>query len=249
MIFSLTRKLPKPIRNILQRVYNLWMLRVVPDERIVGEVAEYYELSRKETRRLMGSGRQLNANLWRAFHPKNDQEKNEFYEFTPFYIFELLYWHMQRDQRSFRSAIIEASRGEVLDFGGGPGDLTAELAGEGLSVTYADVQGKTFDFARWLFQKRGLAVKTINLSKEQLEGGYDTIICIDVIEHVPDAKATLQMLLSHLNPGGSLMITNLHIDTVPETHPMHSKVDFGAAEHLTVQGLKQKSSWLREKSS
>lgn len=241
---SLVKALPRPIKNILRRLYNIWRLRLIVDNKIVDEVSEYYELSRKETMRLMKSGRQLNADLWRAFHPKSDQEKNEFYEFTPFYIFELLCWHMQRDQRNFRNAIVEAAHGEVLDFGGGSGDLTAKLAEVGLSVTYADVHGKTFDFAKWLFKKRKLSVKMVNLSKDRLGGKYDTIICIDVIEHVPDPKETLYMIVSLLNRGGSLIITNLEVEEILETHPMHNKVDFGAEEYLASHGFIREKPWL-----
>ena len=63
--------------------------------------------------------------------PKTEEEVEKFYEITPYYPFELAYWHMQRYQRKFRKEIVNLSFGEVLDYGAGIGDLCIELAKRG----------------------------------------------------------------------------------------------------------------------
>jgi len=244
MLVTLGRKLPKPVQFPLRWVYDKWRLRVTFDNRLIGEMAEYFELSFSEVKHLMKSGIRLNADLWRASHPRNEKEIAHFYAYTPFYVFELAYWHMQQDQRSFRQQIMKASHGNVLDFGGGIGDLSVQLAERELSVTYADIEGKTFDFASWLFQKRNTSIKVVNLSEDGLKEMYDTIICIDVIEHVPNSKETLSMLIDHLNDEGILIITNLEMQEVLDIHPMHNTVNFGAEKYLKAQGLKKETPWL-----
>ncbi len=182
-------------------------------------------------------------------NPKTDEEKRHFYETTPFYIFELLWWHMTRYQKNFRVKVLELAQGSVLDFGGGPGDLSVALAKQGLKVTYADVEGRTFEFAKWLFQRNGVTIPMTNLSKEKVQGNYDTIICIDVIEHLPKAKEALKELALRLNSGGKLIVTNLVVgDESLLNHPMHEKVNLDDPVFLSSIGLKKTdTSWLLTK--
>src|SRR5688572_13984992 len=130
----------------------------------------------------MASAGKTNAFFWNYL--KISGRQDSFYQMTPFYILELAVWHMTRYQRVFRSKIVQLSSGKVLDFGGGIGDLSLVLAQKGFSVTYADVSGETFSFAKYLFSKYSLPITMVDLSKEKIGSGYDTIICIDVIEHL-----------------------------------------------------------------
>lgn len=245
MITSVARKLPKPVKGPLRWFYDKWRLRVTLDRQFVRDLAEYFNLSEREVIYFLKQGLRMHADLWKASRSRSEEEVKEFYTFTPFYIFELAYWHMQRDQRIFRKQVASCAHGDVLDYGGGIGDLCADLAERGLCVTYADVEGRTFEFAKWLFKKRNTSVDVINLSEEGLTKEYDTIICLDVIEHVPTPKELLIQLTSHIKKGGSLIITNLQVDEVLKIHPMHYKVDFSAEEYLGSIGFhKGEFPWL-----
>lgn len=220
---------------------------VVLDRKLVHEITEYLMLSRNETIAMLKLGTRLNALLWHTYHPETEKEIRIFYEITPFYIFDLAYWHMERYQRKFRDKVVEVAYGDTLDYGGGIGDLSVRLAEKGLSVTYGDMPGATLEFAKWLFIKRGYDIKIIDLGKEHPSNQYDTIICIDVIEHVTDPVDTLNRISGSLKDKGKLVITGLR-GYVADTHPMHQKIEFDSEKLLESLGLRKiREDWLWEK--
>lgn len=102
------------------------------------------------------------------------------------------------------------AKGRVLDYGGGIGALSIMLAQAGIKdITYLDVPGKTFEFAKWRFKRRGLDITAIEGSelKDKLSGLYDTIFCLDVIKHLLNPLLHTKRLADHLTSGGKLFIT------------------------------------------
>ena len=93
---------------------------------------------------------------------------------------------------------------------GGIGDLCIKLAEKELDVTYGDVRTKNMEFAKRLFEKRGYKIKVLDIVNEfdHLED-YDTILCIDVIEHIPHPEVVLERMTKHLRNNGRLIITEL----------------------------------------
>lgn len=248
LIAEATKRLPHPLKVIIHPFYNRWA--VVLDKEMIQNIMEYFDLSHNETIYMLRLGCKLNAAYWRMFHLKNKEEISRFYEVTPFYVFDLAYWHMGRGMRRFMEEISAVASGDTLDYGGGIGDLSSKLAAKGLNVTYADVSGITLNFARWLFKKRSQNVQIIDLTHEELTGNYSTIICTDVIEHVPNPKASLEMMARILKPGGRLIITNLGSLEATELHPMHQKILFNAEELLNSRGLfRADRQWLWVKST
>jgi len=241
--------LPLPLRVVIRRLR--WYIfvsrnqRVSWDRQLVRDIAEYFNLSYKETILLLKLGCKLNALLWNALHPETEEEISRFYKITPFYIFDLAYWHMWKGMRKFSDEILKVADGDTLDYGGGIGGLCIKLAEKGLDITYSDVPGRTFEFAKWLFEKRGYNIRAINLEKEELQDQYNTIICIDVIEHVPNPEDVLYRMASSLRKGGKLIITQLQGLEDVGVHPMHFKMKFNAEELLKSLGLsKTDRKWL-----
>lgn len=226
--------MPEPIKKPLRWIYHKWNIKI--DEEIIRDLEKYYNLGRKEVIRLLKSAGQLNADFWRCLNPKTEEEIKKFYEDTPFYVFNLVDWHSSRYQRNLRSKIVELAQGRVLDYGGGMGDLCVKIAEKGLDVDYADLQGKTFEFAKWLFSKNNYNINMINLSKNKLSKKYDTVLCIDVVEHVKDPKFLLKDLVEHLEDNGRLIITALHPD-ISEKTPQHFEIKFGPEKYLNSLGM------------
>ena len=115
--------------------------------------------------------------------------------------------------------------------------MSIKLAEKGLNVTYAEIQGITMDFARWLFEKRGyknkIEVLDVEKDVEKLWGKeYDTIICIDVIEHIPHPEIVLEKMARCLKENGKLIITQLKSSGPVEDAPMHFEINFDKAEKL-----------------
>lgn len=215
---------------------------------MIKDLREYFNLDRKEVIWLMKSGTRLNAVYWHILNPKTNKEIQNFYQTNPFSVFSLAFWHSKTSQRLFRSKVISLAQGEILDYGAGIGDLCLKLAKKGFNIDYADVCGKTFEFAKWLFQKKGCDIKMIDLTKNKLSKKYDTIICIDVIEHLINPRIVLKDFAAHLRNKGKLIITNLNSPVLKE-HPMHIEMKFKAEEYLNSLGIvKLKEPWLWQKS-
>ena len=211
---------------------------VILDRRLIDDIAEFDGVTRRQCLERLRTGLSSNAELWARTSPATPEEVLDFYRRSPHYIYELAWWHMTRKQRAFRKYVISlCKKGKILDWGGGIGILSMELARRGFSVTYADLQGKTADFAQWLFKKRGSLVDVKIIGRDGLDI-YDTIVCLETIEHVPDPLATLALLRRHTAPGGRLIISGLMAQTEP-SHPMHiarvSEADLAACGFTKIK--------------
>jgi 2-polyprenyl-3-methyl-5-hydroxy-6-metoxy-1,4-benzoquinol methylase len=81
-------------------------------------------------------------------------------------------------------------------------------------------------------------------NKDELRGEaikFDTVISLDVLEHMPDLPGELNYLNSLLAPGGRLILT------VPmgatKSHPMHLAHEVRAIEILTKFGFRNVKDW------
>jgi len=230
MIRKLVRKLPPWIVRVLRTAYNRWNYAVHIDRRMTRDLSEYFRVTYEQAVCLFKVGTRLNAEVWGVLCPQEVEQMARFYQLTPFYIFSGTYWHMSRAQRWFRREVVKLSKGYVLDYGGGIGDLSLMLAQAGLNVTYVDVGGKTFDFARWFLARRGRSdVLMLDIEKDWERiwaRKYGTIICVDVIEHVPEPELVLARMAASLTEKGKLFITGLHCVGASDDHPMHLKITF-----------------------
>ena len=144
-----------------------------------------------------------------SYDTLTEEELMRFYTTTNHYIYELPLWNA-RDARGYyiRSIIlpyIKKNRYQnILDFGGGSGDLCIALKETGLSVSYTDINEPLIDFCRWRFQKRNLAIQVF--SAQELTGKtFDCIVSFDVFEHFMNLPEKVADLYHHIRGGGSLI--------------------------------------------
>ena len=242
IIKGIEKHLPKQIKEPLKRIYAKWNSKIILDKGLIKDLIEFYnanfnyhdfKLSYSDTIFLCKLGTRLNADLWNIINPKTEEEIKKFYEITPYYLFEAAYVLMDIQHRRFRKRIMNYAFGDVLDYRGGIGIISLELAKKGLNVTYGDVSGITMNFAKWLFEKRGYAISVIDLEREpELLREYDTIICRDVIEHIPHPEVVLERMARCLKENGRLIITQLKSSGPVEDAPMHFEINFDKAEKL-----------------
>src|SRR3989339_452762 len=237
--------LPNFLKKIAKNFYRKLGSFIILDMDFVNYLSEHFRVSKKEILWLLKFGNRIDSNLWLILNPQTEEEEKIFYNTTPFYIFDLAFWHMTLAQRHFRSKIIKIVKGNVLDYGGGIGDLCLAMSKDGLRVDYADVGGRTFDFAKQMFQKKGVNnISMINLNNENISKNYDTILAIDVIEHVPNAKEVIVNLIKHLNKNGRLVVTGLRINEDSQIHPMHQKINFNKEYLISLGLLSTNEPWL-----
>jgi 2-polyprenyl-6-hydroxyphenyl methylase/3-demethylubiquinone-9 3-methyltransferase len=95
----------------------------------------------------------------------------------------------------------------ALDVGCGAGLLTEPLARLGAQVTGLDAAPEVIAVAREHASAMDLDIDYRASSVEALEGHFDLITCMEVIEHVADAAAFAKALAKRLAPGGLLILS------------------------------------------
>ena len=95
----------------------------------------------------------------------------------------------------------------ALDVGCGAGLLAEPLARLGASVTGLDASPELITVAREHAAGQGLDIDYRAGELEELEGQFDLVTCMEVIEHVADPAAFVKALGRHLAPNGLLIIS------------------------------------------
>lgn len=142
----------------------------------------------------------------------NPEEIMNFYAQTENYIPELMITAATEDKQRLTRFVVAHCLKEgvkkILDFGCGIGEDSIVAALNELDTTAVDIEGKTFDFAKWRFRKYSINVKTIGIKYYRpLDVKYDAITCFEVLQHVPDPEKTLEHFYERLNKNGILFIT------------------------------------------
>lgn len=98
----------------------------------------------------------------------------------------------------------------VLDIGCGGGLVSEPLARLGAHMTGIDPARENIEAARAHAEPQGLAIDYRATTVEALvEAGaqFDAVLCLEVVEHVPDPAAFLALCTKLVRPGG-LMVTS-----------------------------------------
>lgn len=95
----------------------------------------------------------------------------------------------------------------ALDVGCGAGLLAEPLARLGAEVTAVDAARELIDAALAHSVAQGLTIDYRAIGVEQLEGQFDLITAMEVIEHVADPQPFLASLAARLAPGGLLILS------------------------------------------
>ena len=106
------------------------------------------------------------------------------------------------------------ARKTVLDIGCGGGILAESLAGRGATVTGIDLSEKALGVARLHLLESGKKVDYRKISAEELAverpGEFDIVICMEMLEHVPDPASIVTACATLLKPGGHAFFSPLN---------------------------------------
>ena len=123
------------------------------------------------------------------------------------------------------SLLAEHVSGKILEVGSGHGVLTERLAHLG-HVTASDPSERAVELLRKRFADNpNVAVVEGDAESVPGEGLYDTIVMINVLEHIPDDVGALATLSKKLRPGGKMVMW------VPAFNLLYSRFDSAIGHH------------------
>ncbi|MBD2520862.1 class I SAM-dependent methyltransferase [Nostoc sp. FACHB-973] len=141
------------------------------------------------------------------------------------YLFDLGSWHLAEYDYIEKTLLLIAdhAQGRVLDFGGGIGTHTiaAALCPQVEQVFYCDINPISRDFARYRSEQLGLSNKITFCEEIPVEETFDTIICFDVLEHLPDPSQQLLRFHEILKPEGKAILNWCFYKGINQQHPLH----------------------------
>ena len=119
------------------------------------------------------------------------------------YIRDMIDQHWQCDEQGLRPLAGKTA----LDVGCGAGLLAEPLARLGAEVTAVDAAGELIAAAQVHAAGQGLNIDYRAMAVEQVEGAFDLVTCMEVIEHVAEPQAFLHSLAARLAQGGLLILS------------------------------------------
>jgi 2-polyprenyl-6-hydroxyphenyl methylase/3-demethylubiquinone-9 3-methyltransferase len=119
------------------------------------------------------------------------------------YIRDMIDMHWQADEHGFRP--LEGKT--ALDVGCGAGLLAEPLARLGAKVTAVDAAPELIEVARAHAAGQGLDIDYRAAGVEAVEGKFDLITSMEVIEHVADPQAFVDDLAKRLAKGGLIILS------------------------------------------
>jgi 2-polyprenyl-3-methyl-5-hydroxy-6-metoxy-1,4-benzoquinol methylase len=155
-------------------------------------------------------GRRIsNEHAW--LRPSTQEEYGWFYRGSRTYLFA--------SDEAWDRAVEHAGPGKrCLDFGGGGGRNSMGMARKGAKVHYVDIGVMNASFVAFRSKKHKLDITVIDPMVEEMGrwrvdtadaarrvGGFDLIVCDNVLEHVPEYHAVVGKLAQALAPGGRLL--------------------------------------------
>lgn len=99
---------------------------------------------------------------------------------------------------------------KVLDIGCGGGLLSIPMAKMGADVTGVDASEKNIEVAKIAAEKQGAKVNFKAGRVEELQGEFDIILNMEVVEHVADYKLFLDSCAKLLKPKGMMFVATIN---------------------------------------
>jgi 2-polyprenyl-3-methyl-5-hydroxy-6-metoxy-1,4-benzoquinol methylase len=154
----------------------------------------------------------------------------KFYQQTKMAIVGNSVWNRRTEKLQMRQWIghylAKHSQGplDILTVGDGAGFDSLYLAQCGHRVTYSEECTIDQIFAAKIFQNAGVKVHMIRSLQEMPELSFDAVLCLDVLEHVPDPPDFVASLLRYLRVGGHFIVHAPFFFLTPD-NPTHLKAN------------------------
>ncbi len=105
---------------------------------------------------------------------------------------------------------IDKSELSALDIGCGGGLVSESLAHMDMTVTGIDADANAIDVARDHAKTSDLDISYICGDAQDLNDKYDVVVALEIIEHVTDIEAFINICIDRLKPGGLLIMSTIN---------------------------------------
>ena len=167
-----------------------------------------------------------------ALHPGSfDPERVEqFYEDAvgTGHLLELAAWHLGSADYIADTLRLQQlfAQGQLLDFGGGIGShaLAAAALPQVERVWFVDLNPHNRAFVAARAQSLGLEAKVRclrDLCDPELPGQFDTVVCLDVLEHLADPAAQLKTFAERMTPSATALLNWYFFKGYAGEYPFH----------------------------
>lgn len=99
---------------------------------------------------------------------------------------------------------------KILDIGCGGGLICEPLTRLGAAMIGADADPVAIDAAKEHAAESGLKIDYQNTPAENLEGQYDVVLALEIVEHVSDLNAFIAECARLVKPGGLVIFSTLN---------------------------------------
>ncbi len=166
-----------------------------------------------------------------ALHPgaftKNDV--GDFYEekVGDAHLIDLASWHLNSSSYIADTLRLQKqfAHGKVLDFGGGIGThaLAASVLEDVEHVWFVDLNPQNRSFVELRAKQLGIEeMISVHRDLESISKViFDSIVCLDVLEHLPDPSNQLDTFLRKLSPNGIALMNWYFYKGKNEEYPFH----------------------------
>ncbi|MFH1457421.1 MAG: methyltransferase domain-containing protein [Patescibacteria group bacterium] len=185
-----------------------------PKNHALRELSQYVKKDIKTLTKMMKVEEPV-ARDWNKRKPSTTNEKsvNNFYIETESYIYELMAANNIVQTLYSYGIMLEKLKNlkvkNVFDYGAGAATISILLKNAGYNIIYADLKGRTFEFAEWRIRNRKLDILMIDLSKntDVHKLNFDCIVCTEVIEHLVNPLILLKKFSDVLSKGQVLIVS------------------------------------------
>lgn len=204
---------------------------------IVGRIAAITGIDEKAVcRRLREEMHSVGINVQRAMAEQAlplsewSDAMSAFYAQTDAFLYESVVWNQFEMKLGVRRWIAEFLQrkhpqgARMLCYGDGLGLDSAYFAGSGHEVTYYEVSQRCRAFAASVFERTGARATPCDSLEALASESLDAVVCLDVLEHVPDPPSLVRSLAELLRPGGHFIV-HAPFFYVCETVPSHLRTN------------------------
>lgn len=143
-----------------------------------------------------------------------------FYRTSTTYLYDLTVFGMTGLKDPYRDELqrLVPEGARLLDHGCGIGADGLRLLEAGYDVTFADFANPSTAYLRWRLQRRDLDAEVLDVETDPIPSGFHAAYAFDVVEHVPDPHAYLDVLEA---AAGLVVVNLLESDDTHHEHALH----------------------------